>query len=108
VHIDDVVAAYLAILDGGHDGPLNLVAPGAVRQVDFAHAVAAVLRRVPWEPLPAAAVRARLGPLADGLLGGRRAVPLALETAGFRFRRADAPAALAASLAARPGLDAER
>jgi NAD dependent epimerase/dehydratase family enzyme len=43
-------------------------------------------------------VRAQLGPFADVLVRGRRAVPLALERAGFRFRRVDLPAALAAAL----------
>jgi hypothetical protein len=107
VHVDDVAPAYLAALDDAHEGALNLVAPGAIRQVDFAHAVAAVMKREPWGPISAAAVRSRLGPFADYLVRGRRAVPLALEEAGFRFRRADAPAALAAALAGRPGLAEE-
>jgi uncharacterized protein (TIGR01777 family) len=104
VHIDDVAAAYLAVLDGTEAGAVNLVAPGAIRQADFAHIVAAVLKRELWSPIAVAALRQRLGPFADYLVRGRRAVPLALETRGFRFRRPDAAAALAASLAGQPGL----
>lgn len=99
VHIDDVVDAYLWTLDNPElSGPVNLVAPGAIRQGDFARAVAAVLRRKVWEHVSEELLRARLGALAEIMLHGRRVVPLALERAGFRFRRADAPAALAASL----------
>jgi uncharacterized protein (TIGR01777 family) len=99
VHIDDVVTAYLWALDDAEiAGAVNLVAPGAIRQGDFARAVSAVLGRRVWEPIDEPRLRAHLGGFADYLLHGRRAVPLALERAGFRFRRADAPAALAASL----------
>jgi uncharacterized protein (TIGR01777 family) len=98
VHVDDVVAAYLHVLDGGLSGPVNVVAPGAIRQGDFARAVAAVLGRRVWNPLDADSLRELLGGLAETMVNGRRAVPLALERDGFRFLRADAPAALAASL----------
>lgn len=99
VHIDDVVNAYLWALDDAElAGPVNLVAPGAIRQGDFARAVAAVLGRRVWEHIDEERLRGHVGGLADYLIHGRRAVPLALERAGFRFRRADAPAALAASL----------
>jgi uncharacterized protein (TIGR01777 family) len=99
VHLDDVVAAYRFALDAAAlDGPANLVAPGAIRQGDFARAVCRVLEREPWSGINVGRARARLGPYTDVLLGGRRVVPRALEQAGFRFHRADLPAALAASL----------
>jgi len=104
VHIDDVVTAYLAALDGQLDGAYNLVAPGAIRQSDFARAVSGVLHREAWTHISEARLRSRLGPYTDALVNGRRVVPLALEAAGFRFRRMDLPAALAASLDSRqPG-----
>jgi uncharacterized protein (TIGR01777 family) len=98
VHVDDAVAAYRFVLERALEGPFNLVAPGDIRQGDFARAVAAVLGRRVWEGLDEERLRQHLGELADTMVGGRRAVPLALERAGFRFVRADAPAALAASL----------
>lgn len=97
-HLDDVAAAYLHVLDGDLAGPLNLVAPGAIRQGDFARAVSGVLHRDPWNGISEDLVRRRLGRFADVLLRGRRVVPLALERDGFRFRRMDVPAALAAAL----------
>jgi uncharacterized protein (TIGR01777 family) len=98
VHIDDVVAAYLWAIDGQDEGPVNVAAPASIRQGDFARAVAAVMGRKVWESVTADRVRNSLGEFADYLLCGRRVVPLKLETAGFRFIRPDAPAALAASL----------
>jgi uncharacterized protein len=98
VHIDDVVAAYLWALERELEGPLNVVAPGDIRQGDFARAVARVLRRAIWANVSAERLRDNLGEFAEYLIHGRRAVPLLLERDGFRFRRADAAAALAASL----------
>ncbi len=98
VHIDDLVAAYLWALDGDASGAYNVVAPATIRQGDFARAVATVMGRQVWEPVSEPRLRSHLGELAPYLLHGRRAVPLRLEQAGFRFLRADAPAALAATL----------
>jgi len=98
VHLADVVAAYLHAIDApAAAGPLNVVAPGAVRQADFARALGAVLRRPSWAPVPAFALRLAVGELATYLAHGRKVVPAALEAQGFRFRYSDARAALAAS-----------
>jgi len=98
VHVDDAVAAYRFVLESSLDGAVNLVAPGIIRQSDFARAVATVLGRRVWTGIDEESLRHHLGEFADYIVAGRRAIPLALERAGFRFVRADAPAALAASL----------
>ncbi len=98
VHVDDVAAAYLHALDARLEGAVNVVAPGALRQSDFARAVSGVLHREPWGGISEPRVRSHLGPFADVLVHGRRVVPLALEKSGFRFRGFDLPAALAAAL----------
>jgi uncharacterized protein len=96
VHLDDVVAAYLFVLDReAVRGPVNLVAPGIVRQRDFARQLGAALRRPAWVPVPALALRAAVGELAEYLLTGRRVVPEALLGAGYGFRRPDLASALA-------------
>jgi uncharacterized protein (TIGR01777 family) len=98
VHLADVVAAYLHAVDvPAAAGPLNVVAPGALRQADFARALGAVLKRPSWAPVPAPALRLAVGELATYLAHGRKVVPAALEAQGFRFRYPDARAALAAS-----------
>jgi uncharacterized protein len=98
IHLDDVVAAYLAAIDDDRwRGPINLVAPETVRNVEFARALGKSLGRPSWIPVPGFALRAVAGELADYLLEGRRAVPAALERLGFAFRYPTLAGALSAS-----------
>lgn len=95
VHIDDVVRAYLFALDEDTlRGPVNLVAPGAVRAKPFARALGHALRRPSWLPVPGFAVKAAVGELAEYVLHGRRAVPAALQAHGFAFHYPEVEAAL--------------
>lgn len=99
VHIEDVVGAYLHALDHAEvTGPVNLVSPEAVRQGEFARALGRALHRPARVPVPAFAIRAAVGELAEYVLGGRRVVPSALARTGFTFRLPDLTGALAASL----------
>jgi NAD dependent epimerase/dehydratase family enzyme len=80
-------------------GPVNLVAPGAVTGAEFAHTLGAVLHRPALLPVPALALRAVIGGLADeGALASQRVVPRVLTTAGFEFRHPDLVDALRAIL----------
>lgn len=98
IHLDDVVAAYLAALsDDRYRGPVNLVAD-STRAADLARALGAALHRPSWLPVPAFALRAAVGPLAEYLLHGRRVIPATLHALAFAFHHPDLPAALAASL----------
>jgi uncharacterized protein len=86
IHVHDVVAGYLHALDDDQlSGPVNLVAPEAVRNREFAHALGEVLHRPSWLPAPELALRLALGELAEHLTHGRRAVPTALIEHGFDF-----------------------
>jgi uncharacterized protein (TIGR01777 family) len=85
IHIEDVVGAYLYALDSTIAGPVNLVAPGNVRNADFARALAEALGRRAWLPVPAFAVHAAVGQLAEYVLKGRRGVPGVLRDAGYDF-----------------------
>lgn len=88
VHIDDVVGAYLFAIDTTElRGPVNLVAPGRMRNARFARELGRALSRPSWLPAPAPALRLSLGEFAEYLLHGRPAVPRALLAAGYRFRR---------------------
>ena len=86
IHLEDVVGAYLHALDRDVSGPVNLVAPGAVRFRELARALGKVLHRPSALPAPAFAVKLVVGELADYLLNGRRVVPRLLEKGGFAFR----------------------
>lgn len=94
IHLDDAVAIYLAAVDDARfTGPINMVAPDTVRQVEVARALGAALHRPSWLPVPAFALRAAVGELAQYLLEGRRVVPAALQALGYGFlhpRLADA------------------
>jgi uncharacterized protein (TIGR01777 family) len=88
VHLDDVVGAYrAAVTDDRFTGPINLVAPDAIRQKTFARALGTALRRPAVIPTPAFAARLALGEMAEHALEGRKVVPRALERLGFSFTR---------------------
>ena len=97
IHEDDFTAAVRFII--GQDvltGPVNLAAPGPVRQRDFMREL-----RAAWgvpAGLPATRSMAELGALAirtdtELLLKSRRVVPGLLTAAGFEFRHATWPQA---------------
>lgn len=100
VHLDDVVGAYLFALDSDGQshagfrephvpalrGPVNLVAPGRLRNREFARRLGQALHRPSVIPTPARALRLALGDFAEYLLHGRPAVPRALLSAGYSFR----------------------
>jgi uncharacterized protein len=87
IHLDDVVGAYqLAIDSESLTGPVNLVAPGRLRNAEFARQLGSAVGRPSWLPVPGRVLRLAVGGLADYLLAGRPAVPAALERAGYAFR----------------------
>ncbi len=95
VHLDDVVGAYLFALDTPElSGPVNLVAPGRLRNREFARRLGRALHRPSVIPTPARALRLALGDFAEYLLHGRPAVPRALVSAGYAFRRPELDPAL--------------
>ena len=94
IHIDDVVGAFLHVLDSSVSGPVNLVAPGNVRNREFAKILASVLGRRSWLRAPAFAVMAAAGELGEYVIKGRRTVPKALVDSGFKFRFPELEAAL--------------
>jgi uncharacterized protein (TIGR01777 family) len=67
-------------------GALNIVAPNAVTNAEFAKTLAAVLRRPAMVRVPAVALRLAYGQMADEtILASQRAVPKRLRDAGFVF-----------------------
>lgn len=101
VSIDDVVGVVLAGLsDERWRAAVNVVAPNAVTNREFATTLARVLRRPAVVPAPAWALRLAMGrAMADeALLASTRARPGVLGASGFRFRHAKLEAALRAIL----------
>ncbi len=99
IHADDAVGLVRrALEDPGLDGPVNVVAPGCVRNAELTRALAARLHRPALLPAPAFAVRAVLGPLAGELLGSRRVVPRRAGQLGHAFAHPGLESALAREL----------
>jgi len=97
IHLDDAVAAYVAALDDArYRGPLNLVAD-SIRNADFAKELGAALHRPSWLPVPAFALRAAVGEVAESLLNGRRVVPARLRELGFQWKHPELRAALSSA-----------
>jgi uncharacterized protein len=83
---DEVRALLFAISLDALTGPVNLTGPAPVTNAEFTTALGRALNRPTPFLLPSFAVRALLGEFAEeGLLSGQRAIPAALEHAGFHF-----------------------
>ena len=96
IHLQDEVDAILFCLDHQSlQGPVNLAAPGIVNMKDFTKGLGRALHRPSWAPVPAPVLRLAVGEFAEALLGGQRALPRKLESAGFKFRFPTLDAALA-------------
>jgi uncharacterized protein (TIGR01777 family) len=83
---DEVRALLFAIAHPSLSGPVNMTGPAPVTNAEFTTAFGSAVNRPTPLMLPAFAVRTALGEFADeGLLTGQRAIPAALERAGFQF-----------------------
>ena len=60
VHLDDVVGALVACLDGELRGPVNVTAPEPVTNKEFSKTLGKVLKRPAVAPVPALALKAAL------------------------------------------------
>ncbi|OSC41826.1 TIGR01777 family oxidoreductase [Mycobacterium decipiens] len=83
---DEVRALQFTIAHPTLSGPVNLTGPAPVTNAEFTTAFGRAANRPTPLMLPSFAVRAAFGEFADeGLLIGQRAIPSALEQAGFQF-----------------------
>ena len=83
---DEVRALLFAITHDEVSGPVNLTGPAPVTNAEFTAALGRTVNRPTPLIVPGFALRVVLGEFAEeGLLGGQRAIPAALERAGFVF-----------------------
>lgn len=83
---DEVRALLFAITHPSLSGPVNMTGPAPVTNAEFTTSFGRAVNRPTPLMLPGIAVRTALGEFADeGLLTGQRAIPAALERAGFEF-----------------------
>jgi uncharacterized protein (TIGR01777 family) len=99
IHLDDLVGLICHALENPVSGALNGTAPNPVTNADFTRELARTLGRPAMFPVPALALKAIFGDMAEVLLGGQRVAPEAAETAGYRFQYPELGPALRAILA---------
>src|ERR1700691_461517 len=101
IDVRDIVGAIHHILKNDLiQGPVNLVAPKPVRNVEFAKTLASVLTRPAIFPLPAFVVKAAFGEMGEELLlGSQKAEASKLISSGYPLRYRALRTSLAAILA---------
>jgi uncharacterized protein (TIGR01777 family) len=102
VALPDVTRAIeFALQTPSLSGPVNLVAPKPVTNLEFTRVLARVLRRPAVLPAPAMALRLAFGEMAGAtILASERVLPARLGAAGFEFQYPDLEAGLRAVLPA--------
>lgn len=101
IALDDLLGALLlGLTDARLSGPINAVAPGAVRNAEFTQALARAVGHHTFAPVPAFVLRAMFQEMADEmLLASTRVRPQRLLEAGFSFAHPELEGAMRAALA---------
>lgn len=98
VHIDDVVQAYVHVLQKQLSGAYNLVAPKMVNNKTLTKAIGAALHRPIFPlPVPVFLLNFMLGEMAEIVTTGTAATPNKLVASGFQFQYSEVQNALANS-----------
>lgn len=100
VSLDDAVAAlYHLVMTESASGVFNVTAPAPVTNAEFVDTLGDVLNRPTIIPVPAFALRALFGEMAEAtILGGQRVLPARLQAIGFTHRHPTLQQALAFEL----------
>ncbi|CAA9473347.1 MAG: Cell division inhibitor [uncultured Solirubrobacteraceae bacterium] len=99
IHLDDVVGMILQALgDENWSGAINATAPVPVSNAEFSKALGRALHRPAVAPVPALALRALYGEMADLVVHGQRALPRRALELGYAFRHPDLDEALRSAL----------
>jgi uncharacterized protein (TIGR01777 family) len=96
IDLQDMVGAIHHILKSDLlQGPVNMVAPKSVKNVEFAKTLGSVLSRPAILPMPAFAVKLAFGEMGESvLLSSQRVEPTQLVMSGYPFRFTDLRASL--------------
>jgi uncharacterized protein len=100
IALPDVTRAILFALESPSlSGPVNVVAPNPVTNLEFTRALGSVLHRPTLLPVPTFALSLAFGEMAEAtILESERVIPERLVAAGFHFEYPDLEAALRAVL----------
>jgi uncharacterized protein (TIGR01777 family) len=96
VSLEDLLGLiHFSLFTEAARGPINAVAPGVVRQADFARTLGRVLRRPAFFPVPAPVIRTLFGEMGqETVLSGAHVLPSAAGRLGFSFLLPDLEDAL--------------
>jgi uncharacterized protein (TIGR01777 family) len=102
IALTDVVGAiHHALMTESLSGPVNVVAPNPVTNLEFTKTLGSALGRPTFFPMPAFAARLAFGEMADELLlSSQRVEPTRLRETNYSFRFADLAGALQSILSA--------
>ena len=99
IHIDDLVGIYVAAVDDeAWTGPVNAAAPEPVTNAALSKALGRALHRPAFAPVPAFAIRALYGDMAEIVTEGQRAIPKRALELGYSFAHPDLDEALTDAL----------
>jgi uncharacterized protein len=96
VALDDVVGAVVhALEDDSVEGPVNVGSPNPMTNAEYTKVLGKVLNRPTFFTVPAPAIRAVIGGMADALLlASQRIEPAKLKETGYGFRYPELEGAL--------------
>ena len=86
IHIDDLVNAFLFVIEKDATGVFNLSAPQIIDNAEFARALGKALNRPAILPIPEFAIRLIYGEGATVVTHGQKVKPERLLSEGFVFR----------------------
>jgi len=87
IHIDDLIAIYLFVLDNAEiSGAVNVVSPESVRMSEFAKTLGRTLNRPSFFNVPEFALKILVGEAASTIVSSQRAIPKKLTYHGFIFK----------------------
>jgi uncharacterized protein (TIGR01777 family) len=99
IHLDDLAAMFAAAIElETWNGPVNATAPNPVTNRDLSNALGRALHRPALLPVPATALRALYGEMAEIVTTGQRVLPAKALVLGYQFRHPDLREALDSAL----------
>ena len=95
IHVEDLAAIFLHVLEEELEGTYNAVAPNPVTNKEMMKIIAKQMGKRIWLPnIPAAALKLALGEMANTVLGSQLVSSEKIEKTGFDFRYKNLPKAV--------------
>ena len=94
IHINDMIGLLCHAADSDISGPMNGVAPQAVRNAEFTRALGKALGRPTFLPVPKFALKAGFGEMSKVLLQSQRVSPDVALRSGYTFQFTDVEQAM--------------